>query len=140
MIYDKHLQFSDSQALTATAASTNHLDLGSNRDIGPGTPMWLVVQSRAAPGGTSPTIAISIETDDNAGFSSASTIYTHPTITGANFASGTRVVIPWPFENEQHNQIKFTLGGTSPTFTVDAWLTSQEPPNWQALPDGNPAP
>ena len=135
MINDKTLQFSADQALTATAASTDHLDLVQDRDIGPGTPLWLVIVSKAAPGGTSPTIAISIETDDNSGFSSAATLTTHPTIAGANFGLGTMVVIPWPFENERYNRVKYTLGGTSPTFTVDAFLTNQPPPNWKAYPD-----
>ena len=36
MIFDKNLQFSAAQALTATAASTNSVDLGANRPVGPG--------------------------------------------------------------------------------------------------------
>ena len=135
MISDKNLHLSDAQALTATAVSTDHMNLGSDIDIGPGSPLWLVVQSGAAPGGTSPTITISIETDDNSSFSSATTIYTHTTIAGANFALGKRVVIPMPFENEQYMRVRYTLGGTSPTFTVSAHLTAHEPPNWKAYPD-----
>lgn len=138
MIFDKTLQFSADQALTGTSlvASTDHLDLGQDRDIGPGTPMWLVVVSKVAPGGTSPTLTIAIQTDDNSGFSSATNLVTHPTIAGAAFGVGAMVVIPWPFTNERYNRVAFTPGGTSPTFTVDAFLTSQPPPNWQAYPDG----
>ena len=135
MIFDKTLQFSTDQALTATAASTDHLDLGSDRDVGPGTPLWLVVVSKVAPGGTSPTIAISVETDDNSSFSSAATPLAGPTIAGASFGVGVMAVIPWPFTNERYNRVKYTLGGTSPTFTVDAFLTNQPPPNWSAYPD-----
>ena len=136
MIFDKTLQFSADQALTATAASTDYLDLGSDRDVGPGTPLFLVVVSKVAAGGTSPTIAISIKTDDNVSFSSAATPLAGPTIAGASFGAGAMHVIPWPFTNERYNRVKYTLGGTSPTFTVDAFLTSQPPPNWQAYPDG----
>lgn len=135
MIFDKTLQFSADQALTATAASTDYLDLSSDRDIGPGNPLWLCIASKAAPGGTSPTIAISIETDDNSSFSSAVTALAAPVLSAAQFALGTLYVIPWPFTNERFNRVKYTLGGTSPTFTVDAFLTSQPPPNWQAYPD-----
>lgn len=137
MIFDKTLQFSADQALTGTSlvASTDHLDLGQDRDIGPGSPLWLVVISKAAPGGTSPTLSIKIQTDDNSSFSSAADLVTHPTIAGANFGVGTMVVIPWPFENERYNRVAFTPGGTSPTFTVDAFLTNQPPPNWKAYPD-----
>lgn len=134
MILDANLQFSDAQALTATAASTNSIDLKQDRDIGIGNHMWLVIQSGAAPGGTSPTIAISLETDDNSSFSSAATAATSPTLTAAQFALGTIYAMPWPRANERHNRLKYTLGGTSPTFTVSAFLTSEPPPGWQALP------
>lgn len=136
MINDKTLQFSADQALTATAASTDYLDLAQDRDIGPGTPLWLIVLSKVAAGGTSPTIAISIETDDNSSFSSATTLLTDATRAGADFGAGAMAVIPWPRTNERYNRVKYTLGGTSPTFTLDAFLTSQPPPNWQAYPDG----
>jgi hypothetical protein len=135
MIIDKLLEFSRAQALTATAASTDTVDFGSDRDIGPGEPMWIVITSGAAPGGTSPTIAISVETDDNTGFSSAATLVTHPTLAAAAFGAGTRVVIPMPLTNERYLRMKYTLGGTDPTFTVSAFLTNQEPPSWQAYPD-----
>lgn len=136
MYVDKRLSFAEDQALTATAASTNTVDLKADTDIGPGEPMWLVVVSKVAPGGTSPTIAISIETDDNSSFSSAATVLTDATIAGANFGAGTIRAIPWPQTNERYNRVKFTCGGTSPTFTVDAFLTNQEPMNWKAMPDG----
>lgn len=55
MIFDKENLFSDAQAITATAASTNVIDLGktgrvqyagvdTKRDIGPGVPIPLRVQ------------------------------------------------------------------------------------------------
>lgn len=135
MIIDKRLEFSAAQALTATAASTNSIDVGVARQIGPGEPLWIVIVSKAAPGGTSPTIAISVETDDNTGFSSAATLATHPTLAAAAFGSGTRIVIPVPYSNERYLQLKYTLGGTSPTFTVDAFLTNQEPPQLTQYPD-----
>ena len=55
---------------------------------------------------------------------------------GASFPAGTIRAIPWPATNERYNRVKFTLGGTSPTFTVDAFLTNQEPMNWKSMPDG----
>jgi hypothetical protein len=135
MIEDKALMVSTDQALTATAASTDYIDFGSDRDVGVHPTKYLVVTSKAAPGGTSPTIVISIETDDNASFSSASTIATTATLAAAAFASGTRVVLPLPFANERYMRAKYTLGGTSPTFTVDAVVTSQHPPVHIAYPD-----
>lgn len=135
MIEDKALMVSADQALTATAASTDYIDLGSDRDIGPGGQKYLVVTSKVAPGGTSPTIAISLETDDNSSFSSAATLVTHPTLAGAAFGAGTRVVVPIPYTNERYLRAKYTLGGTSPTFQVDATVTNQHPPAHYAYPD-----
>lgn len=43
MYLDAHNQFSDEQAITAAADSTNIIDLGINRDIGTGEPLYLVV-------------------------------------------------------------------------------------------------
>jgi len=136
MYIDKNLQFSSAQALTATAASDNSIDLGANRPVGPGEALWLVMVSKADPGGTSPTLAPSVEVDDNSGFSSARTVLTGPTLAAADFPSGTIFTMPWPVNlNEQYARVKYTCGGTSPTFTVDAWLTNQDPTTWASLPD-----
>ncbi len=136
MYIDKRLQVSSDQALTASAASTDVIDLGSDRDIGPGEPMWLVVAVKEALGGTTPTIKVEIETDDNVNFSSAAKIAASPTFSGAAaFPAGKMVVIPMPYENERYLRAYFTLGGTSPTAKVDAFFTNQEPRSWMAVPD-----
>ena len=135
MIIDSRLQVSDQQALTATAASTNVIDLGSQRLIGPGDPLWWVIVARIGLGGTSPTLVPSVETDDNSGFSSAATLVTYPQLAAAGFVTGTRIVIPMTFTNEQYLRLKYTLGGTTPTATVDAFLTNQDPASWSAFAD-----
>lgn len=43
MILDAQLQFSDAQAVTSAAASTNYVDLGAVRDIGTGEDLYIVV-------------------------------------------------------------------------------------------------
>jgi hypothetical protein len=135
MIFDKTLQVSADQALTATAASTDVIDLSSDRDVGPGNPMWWVVVAKTGLGGTSPTLAVSIETDDNSSFSSAATELTGKTLAQAAFATGAIYVLPMAFYNERFVRLKYTLGGTSPTATVDAFLTSEDPRSWVSLPD-----
>ncbi|MAE50080.1 hypothetical protein CMI48_04620, partial [Candidatus Pacearchaeota archaeon] len=72
MILDKENLYSDDQALTTTADSTNVLDLGvANR--GPGNPMLILIQvTTTFAGGTD--VTIDLETDDNTSFSSLSTI------------------------------------------------------------------
>lgn len=136
MYIDRSLQFSSDQALTATAASDNSIDLGANRPVGQGEPMWAVIVCKVAPGGTTPTIAPSIEVDDNSGFGSARTILTGATLAAADFPLGTIYSMPWPRAlEERYARLKYTLGGTDPTVTVDAFLTNQPPSNWQSFPD-----
>lgn len=138
MFIDSRLEFSIDQALTANAASTNSIDLGQARKIGPGSPMWVVIVAKAALGGTSPTFQAHIETDDNSGFSSARAVAS--TEQRSAMAIGDKLVLPMPYDNEQYLRLDFDLGGTSPTITVDAFLTSQEPESWEAQPDALSAP
>lgn len=138
MIIDRRLQVSALQALTGTSLvpSTDVIDLGqANRLIGPGDPLWWVIIARTGLAGTSPTLAIAVQTDDNSGFSSVATLLTHPTLAQAAFVTGTRIVIPMPHTNERYLRLGYTMGGTTPTSTVDAFLTNQEPASWAAFPD-----
>ena len=43
MLIDSRLEFSDAQAVTTTADSTNVIDLEVERQIGKGQPLFLVV-------------------------------------------------------------------------------------------------
>ncbi|HEM7801970.1 TPA: hypothetical protein U2L32_002510 [Burkholderia cenocepacia] len=132
MIIDSLLEFSRAQALTATAVSQNVIDLGSDRDIGPGRPLWLVVAFKvdAVAGGT---YQIDLQTDDAVNFPSPTVIASvSPTAPKA----GQRVVLGMPFSNERYLRLNYVLGGTGPGATVDAFLTDQDPASWQAYPDG----
>jgi hypothetical protein len=132
MIIDYNLQFSDAQSLTADAASTNVIDLGADRDIGPGEPMNIVVTLDAAMGGTSPTMAVQVQTDDNAAFSSATTVLTSRTI--ASGAAGDTLVLSVPDTNERYIRLYYDLGGTSPTATVTASVVL-DAQQWASYPD-----
>ena len=48
MILDKQMQFSDSQALTASAVGTNVIDLGGDFEVGTGEPMAVVFSIEVA--------------------------------------------------------------------------------------------
>lgn len=125
-VLDKNLQFSDSQALTVTADSTNHYDATTDRDIGPGEPMAVVVYVETALGGTTPTISVSIETDDNSSFSSGTVLTTSQTYTPAQLvAADNMIVVPMTMNNERYIQLNYTMAGTSPTATVSAYLQPQ---------------
>jgi len=134
MIIDRRLQVSSNQALTATAVSADTIDFGSDRDVGTGYGMWVCVAFKTAMAGTSPTFRFEVQTDDNVAFSSPATLVTSETVSGATPA-GRFIVVPFPMTNERHVRLNYVLGGTSPTVTVDAWITNQHPTSWQGYPD-----
>lgn len=135
MYIDKLLELSDAQALTATGNTTNVIDLGSDRDVGNGQPLYLVLSLDVAPDGTTgdETYVFTLTTDDNSGFSSATTILTQTV--PRSTAAGTKYVLPLPSANERYLRGTFTLGGTTPTVTFSAWITKEEPAAWAAYPD-----
>lgn len=77
MIIDAFNEFSDAQAVTSTAISSNVIDLGpvddnATRDIGTGEDIYLVVvtQTAAADSGNDATLTVTLESADNAALSS----------------------------------------------------------------------
>ena len=134
MLIDKSLRFSASQSLSGASgtASTDVLDLGADRDLTAlGRPLYVVVVVEAS-GGTSPTLAVVLQTDDNSSFSSATAIYTGPALSQST--SKTQI-IPFPHTNERYLRLSYTQAGTSPTATVSAFITDM-PQAWQATADG----
>lgn len=133
MITDKLLTFCAGQSLSGASAtaSTDILDLGADRDFTAlGQPLYVVVVLTAS-GGTSPTLAFNLQTDDNSSFSSAVNIAAYPATAQA---VGQTIVMPFPHTNERYLRLSFTQAGTSPTATVSAYVTSN-PQTWTALPD-----
>lgn len=124
MILDAQQLFSDAQALTSTAASTNLIDLSSDRNIGIGEPMsvLIVVDVAADDADGNETYSVAVQTDDNSSFSSAATLATL-TITRGD-AAGTRYAFTLPPTEsmERYLRLNYTLGGTSPSVTVTAFL------------------
>jgi len=127
MIFDTTLQFSSNQAITATAASTNSIDLGATgtpfggialtRDIGAGKEIaisCLVTETFA----TLTSLTVTIETDDNSSFSSATTVYSSGAIPVATLVAGYPFKVPAHFPlgtNERYVRLKYTVAGSSAT-------------------------
>lgn len=132
MFVDKTLEFSDGQALTATAVSTNVIDLGADLDIGVGQPVFLVVTVQVAPDATTGDETYGVELQSG---SSAT-----PTDVIAKFAIPRTAKVgdvfgaPVSLRNERYLSLNYPLGGTTPSITVNAFLTSEEPAVWRALP------
>lgn len=124
MYLDKFLQFSDDQALTATALSTNVIDLSNDRKIGIGEPMAAVVFVTVAADFTTTdeTYQFVLQTATDEAFTSPITVVASAAINGDELALGAKVVLPMGHTNLQFLRINNVLAGTTPTVTVDAYL------------------
>lgn len=135
MYIDKLLELADAVAITATGNTTNVIDLGSDRDVGNGKTLWLVLSLDVATDGVTgdETYVFTLTTDDNSSFSSATTILT--ITVPRSTAAGTRYAVAIPSANERYLRGTFTLAGTTPSVTYSAWVTSEEPPALNAYPN-----
>lgn len=124
MILDAELQFSDAQALTATAVSTNIVDLGADRNIGKGEPVAVVVSVGVAADFTTgdETYQFTVQTATDAAFTSPVTVVSSAVINGDELTEGKKIVLPLGYDNLQYLRVNNTLAGTTPTVTVDAFL------------------
>lgn len=122
-IIDSTLEFSVAQTAADGAKSTNKIDLGADRNIGPGRAMWVVVQINDDQASES---VVALETSETEGgaFVEIATV-TVP----AGAVSGSRFVMGVPYKNERFLQLSYTKAGK-----YTAWLTDQEPTSWQAYP------
>ncbi|MCC2615937.1 hypothetical protein LJ739_06760 [Aestuariibacter halophilus] len=122
MFLDSQLQFAADQNLTATGNSTNTIDLGSDRDIGKGEPMGIVVCLSDADTTTGDeTYTVGVQTDDNSAFSSAATLAS-AAIPSSELKAGGKLVIPLGHNNERYLRLALTLAGTTPSITYSAFL------------------
>jgi hypothetical protein len=139
MIFDAHNQFSDAQAVTATAASTNLLDLGAVRNLGAGENLYVAVVCDVAmtDSGSDSTLTVTVETDDNASFSSATTAQTVGTFAALS-AIGTSLIarLSPTAINERYMRLKYTTAnGDLSTGSFTAFLV-KDVQNYTSYADG----
>ena len=143
MLTSSQQEFSDSQNVTGAGAtaSTNYIDLGATgtvlgapaaltRDVAKGTPVPIYVRFDSAPTGTSPTITVAVQVDDNTAFSSAKTVLT--TDSKAGGAAGDEIYVPVYLPegtDERYLRLNYTLGGTSPDYTLSAGVVTSKNSN-----------
>lgn len=95
MILDKLLMFSEAQAVTATAASTDVIDLsplkGTRRDIGVGEPLefWTTVNTSATAAGAA---TLNVQLQTSADNSTWVTLYDSGTLALASLTAGKRIL------------------------------------------------
>lgn len=134
MIIDSLLNVSRSQVVTANAASTDVIDTGAGQQpIGPGERVWLICVIKAV-SGTSPTLQISLQSATDAAFTTPITGVSSGVI--APPVAGQRIALAVPMTNARFLRANYTVGGTSPSFTIDAFLSDDDPAAWSAFPDG----
>ena len=130
MIMDLATQFSNAQAITATAVSTNVIDLGAVRNIGSGEDLYLVliVTTAFTDASSDSTVTPSLQTDDNEAFGSAATVRTYDTLAALSAAGTTRIYKLEPFTTagiyERYIRLNYTVaGGNLSTGAITAFIT-----------------
>jgi len=126
MIFDETLLFSNAQAITADAASTNIVDLLAtgtayghaaplSKDIGKGNSIPLLVQVVETFNELT-SMRVVVQVDDNSGFASPKSVL-ETTLVAADLVAGRTfpfTVVP-PGTNERYLRIYYDITGTAPT-------------------------
>jgi len=114
-ILDKYLQYSDKQAVTATAVSTNVVDAGATknpaigRDLGAGTPLYLflsISQSFAAAGAATLQATLQ-DSADNVTFADVASI---GPLSIAQLTAGTSKWVGFPIPTRRYTRVNYTVG------------------------------
>jgi len=128
MYIDAENRLSNAQAIAAVA-STNIIDFSSDRNMGIGEPLCLVVVVTTLLDGTTgdETYSVTMQTDDNAGFGSPTTIGGVVALP-RNSAVGTKFIITIPPDTamERYFRVLYGVGGTTPLGAVTTFLTSMK--------------
>lgn len=127
MILSANQLFSSDQAITATAVSTNVLDLGApgtvlgapaaiSRDIAKGNPVPILIQVTEDFDNLT-SLSVAVQTDSTDAFASATTVLTSPAVLLASLVAGYKFAIIWlPLGiTEQYVRLNYTVVGTAPT-------------------------
>lgn len=125
MFLDAYNSYSVAQALTASAASTNVINHGADRNIGIGEPMAVLITVDVAADHTTgnETYTAKLQTDSDEAFGTVADVtpeYTIPrtAVAGDKFI----VVVPPNTDTKQFTRMYYTLGGTTPLLTVTSRL------------------
>lgn len=108
--------FSNEQAVTATALSTNVIDTGplftgNARNLGASDLYLLITVTEAATAAGAATVTFTLETDDNAGISSGAVLWTSTAIGKATLVAGYQIVIELPLgaSYERYLAVRYTV-------------------------------
>lgn len=127
MILDKQNLFSEDQAVTVTAVSTNVIDLGNDsakvqalNEKGNTSELFVQVTTAFA-GGTS--LQVVLKSDDSSTFASATTLLSTAAIGASDLVAGYKFPLKGlPLIDEQYLQLTYTVVGTMSAGTVLAGI------------------
>lgn len=128
MYVDSQLLFSDAQAITATAASTNSIDLGAVRDIGTGKSLYVVCSVDVAftDAGSDSTLAVALEGDSTTTFTpdGTDTLFTFSALSAVGTTKIAKLDPGMASLQYRYVQLKYTpAGGNLATGSVTAFIT-----------------
>ena len=126
MILDYENKFSNDQAVTTSAASSNIIDLGADDAaiqelVERGGEILAQVTTDFADGTS---IAVSVQVDDDSAFGSATTLFTTSAIAVADLVAGYQFVlgaIP-PHVSERYMRLYYTVVGVMTAGNIDAGI------------------
>jgi hypothetical protein len=131
MITDKFLRVSDAQAITADAASTDTIDLGSARDIGEGKQLYMVFTVGTAFNNLT-SLALQVITSDAANLGTP-TVRASTSVLLAGLTAGAQFVVALPpligSLGQRYMGAYYDVTGTNPsagTITADIVETIQD--------------
>lgn len=127
MQIDNQSFYSDNQLLVVSAVSTNIIDHGTgaiNTGLGTFFDVYLSLDEAADAGTADETYIVELQTSSNEAFTSPITIGAPLTIDRGS-AAGTQYAIPLPNQAgmKRYSRLSYTLGGTTPSLRVTAFLT-----------------
>lgn len=132
MIIDKLNEFSDEQAVTATALSENVVDLGASGTI-EGKPFYLVIKCMEdATAAGAATVTFTLETDDAEAIDSSIVLHTTAAIGKASLTAGSEVVriAINGFDLQQYLAVRYTVAtGPLTAGKFSAFLTADADTN-----------
>ena len=144
MYLDAKNEFSDAQAVTSTAISTNVIDLGATntlKDVGVGEDVWLVVltQTAATDSGSDATLTVTLESDSTANLATSATVhYSTGALAFAAFSPAGTVLAAVRLPSgsyERYLGVRYTVAsGPLTDGKFDAFLT-KDVQKWRAYAD-----
>ena len=135
-LVDARLECSDAQALTASADSTNVIDLtGTALQVGAGQPLYMHFNVTVAADNTTGDETYSFGVATGAA-TSLGTVLASRAIVATTLVAGYNFSIAVPSTGVlRYIGAEYVLAGTSPTITVDAYLSDREVYSWQSYAD-----